>query len=80
MDKKDHMHQSDHNDPLKWKSLGFFSAEEYLLYIFKKTEKITAAIYLISGLLKDDEPMKWELRDHGMELMSSSFLASSNVP
>jgi hypothetical protein len=80
MDKKDNHNDHANNDPLKWKSLGFFSAEEYLLYIFKKTEKITAALYLVSGLLKDDEPMKWELRDHGMELMSSSFIASSNVP
>jgi hypothetical protein len=80
MDKKDNNNQSSFNDPLRWKSLGFFSAEDYLLYIFKKTEKITAGIYLVSGLLKDDEPMKWELRDHGMELMSSSFMASTNVP
>ncbi len=80
MDKKDKNNQSEFNDPFKWKSLGFFSPEEYLLYIFKKTEKITAALYLVSGLLKDAEPMKWELRDHGMELMSSSFMASSNVP
>ncbi|OHA16296.1 MAG: hypothetical protein A2830_00110 [Candidatus Taylorbacteria bacterium RIFCSPHIGHO2_01_FULL_44_110] len=79
MDKKDY-NQGDVNDSLKWKSLGFFSAEDYLLYIFKKTEKITAGIYLVSGLLKDDEPMKWELRDHGMGLMSSSFMASSNAP
>lgn len=68
------------NDPLNWKALGFFSAEEYLIYIFKKTEKITAAIYLVSGLLKDEEPLKWELRDRGMELVSSSFMASSSVP
>ncbi len=80
MDKKDTPYNGQENDPLKWKSLGFFSAEEYLLYVFKKTEKITAAIYLVSGLLKDDEPMKWELRDRGMELMSSSFIASSAVP
>lgn len=80
MDKKDNNGQQNFNDALRWKTLGFFSAEEYLLYIFKKTEKITAGIYLVSGLLKDDEPMKWELRDHGMELMSSSFMASSNVP
>jgi hypothetical protein len=80
MDKKDNNPHGQNNDPLKWKSLGFFSAEDYLLYVFKKTEKITAAIYLVSGLLKDDEPMKWELRDHGMELMSSSFMASSNLP
>lgn len=79
MDRKNNS-QGDINDSLKWKSLGFFSAEDYLLYIFKKTEKITAGIYLVSGLLKDDEPMKWELRDHGMGLMSSSFMASSNLP
>lgn len=80
MDKKDNNYNQNDNEQLKWKSLGFFSAEEYLLYVFKKTEKITAAIYLVSGLLKDDEPMKWELRDHGMELMSSSFMASNNLP
>ena len=68
------------NDPINWKSLGFFSAEDYLIYIFKKTEKITAALYLVSGLLKDDEPLKWELRDRGMELISSSFTASSSIP
>lgn len=79
MDKKDN-NQGFAGDPLNWKSLGFFSAQEYLLYVFKKTEKITAALYLVSGLLKDDEPMKWELRDHGMDLMSASFMASSNMP
>lgn len=80
MDKKDNNQQAGGSDPLKWKSLGFFSAEEYLLYVFKKTEKITAALYLVSGLLKDDEPMKWQLRDQGMEMMSASFMASSNIP
>ena len=34
------------HDPLKWKTLGFFSAEEYLLYVFKKVEKITAPFIL----------------------------------
>ena len=68
------------NDPINWKSLGFFTVEEYLLYVFKKTEKITSALYLVSGLLKDDEPMKWELRDKGMDLLSSSFSASNATP
>jgi len=68
------------NDPTNWKSIGFFSAEDYLIYIFKKTEKIIAALYLVSGLLKDDEPMKWELRDKGMNMLNSSFNASSAVP
>ena len=80
MDKKDNIKDESFNDPLNWKSLGFFSAEDYLLYIFKKTEKITSAVYLVSGLLKDDEPLKWELRDKGMDLISSSFGAASSVP
>lgn len=79
MDSKDN-NAGDLNDPINWKSLGFFSAEDYLVYVFKKTEKITAALYLVSGLLKDDEPMKWELRDRGMDLLSSSFTASSSMP
>jgi len=80
MNEKDINNSDSFNDPLNWKSLGFFSAEDYLLYIFKKTEKITSALYLISGLLKDEEPMKWELRDKGMDLVGSSFMASSSVP
>ena len=79
MDKNNPNDDSYFNDQIKWKNLGFFSAEDYLVYIFK-TEKITAALHLVSGLLKDDEPMKWELRDLGMELLSSSFAASSSVP
>jgi hypothetical protein len=80
MDNKEANSKSPFSDPINWKSLGFFSSEDYLIYIFKKTEKITSALYLISGLLKDDEPIKWELRDHGIDLLSSSFSASSSVP
>lgn len=72
-------HDESFNNPLNWRSLGFFSAEDYLLYVFKKTEKITAALYLVSGLLKDDEPIKWELRDRGIDLLTSSFTASSSM-
>lgn len=77
---KDNQNDGILNDPIKWKSLGFFSAEEYLLYVFKKTEKITSALYAVSGLIKDDDPIKWELRGHGMDLLFSSFTASSSLP
>ena len=77
---KDKNNQASFNDSNNWKSLGFFSSEDYLTYIFKKTEKITSALYLISGLLKDEEPLKWELRDKGIDLVSSSFTASSSLP
>lgn len=80
MDNKETNNQPSFNDPINWKSLGFFSGEDYLIYVFKKTEKITAALYLVSGLLKDDEPIKWELRDRGIDLLSSSFSASNSLP
>jgi hypothetical protein len=84
MDKRDNNKKDKDNNnqgqEFKWRSLGFFSAEDYLIYIFKKTEKITSALYLVSGLLKDDEPLKWQLRDRGMELVTSSFSASSSIP
>jgi len=80
MNPKDNNQTPGLGGPIDWKSLGFFSGEDYLIYIFKKTEKITSALYLVSGLLKDEEPMKWELRDKGMDLLSSSFTASSSLP
>ena len=80
MDNKETNEQSSFSNPIDWKSLGFFSAEDYLIYIFKKTEKITSALYLVSGLLKDNEPIKWELRDRGIDLLSSSFNASCSLP
>ena len=80
MNEKDNNKDQEFNSPIDWKSLGFFSVEDYLVYIFKKTEKITSALYLVSSLLKDEEPIKWELRDKGMDLLSSSFTASSAVP
>lgn len=80
MDNKDINNSPQSGAPIDWKSLGFFSAQDYLIYIFKKTEKITSALYLVSGLLKDNEPMKWQLRDRGMDLLNSSFMASSSIP
>jgi hypothetical protein len=80
MNPKDINNPAFFNDSSGWKSIGFFSGDDYLVYIFKKTEKITAALYLISGLLKDDEPMKWELRDRGIDMLTSSFTASSSLP
>jgi hypothetical protein len=78
------MSEKDKNEsfmnPMNWRSLGFFSVEDYLVYIFKKTEKIASALYLVSSLLKDEEPIKWEIRDKGIDLLSSSFEASSSVP
>ncbi len=69
------------NDGYKvWKSIGFFSGEEHLSFIFKKLEKISAALYLVSGLLKDNEPIKWELRERGITILLSSLVLNNLEP
>ena len=53
-----------------YKELGLFNNGDYLVFSLKKTEKIVSAIYLITSLIKDNEPMKWELREGSMSLLS----------
>ncbi len=45
----------------------------------KKTEKIAAATYLITGFFDDKEPLKWKLRMLSSRLVSSSLSLKDNV-
>jgi hypothetical protein len=63
-----------------WKSIGFFNGEDHLAFTFKKTEKITSALYLVSSLIKDTEPIKWELREKGVSLLSSAISMNGIEP
>lgn len=47
----------------------FYNKPIYL-YIFKKVTKIASAVYLITDLIKDNEPLKWELRKNATVSMS----------
>src|SRR5690349_1665345 len=49
-------------------------------YLFKKTEKIASAIYLITNFIKDNDPVKWELREEAMSLISVSATINGTVP
>lgn len=59
--------------------LRFFSDDEKFVFIFKKTQKLVSALYLITGFLQDGEPLKWKLRSLGSELLSSSILLKDGV-
>jgi len=37
--------------------------DQYLAYISDRVQKITEALYRVTGLLHDKEPLKWETRD-----------------
>lgn len=39
-------------------------------FLYKKTEKLVSATYLITGFLSDSEPMKWSMRQSGVSIVS----------
>lgn len=47
--------------------------DHYLLFLFKKTERIVAALYVITGLIQDQEPLKWNIRESGMLLLQHTL-------
>lgn len=57
--------------------LSFLKDKPELIYIYKKTEKLLSAIYLISSLLSDSEPLKWELRTVSVKLLSQVTLSDT---
>jgi hypothetical protein len=59
-------------------ALRFFSTDKDFVFILKKTEKLTSAIYLISGFFDDQEPLKWKLRNLSNSLLSASLTLKDN--
>jgi len=51
--------------------ISFFNKNENFVFVYKKTEKLVTAIYLVTNLFDSNEPMKWQLRKKGQELLSS---------
>lgn len=49
--------------------------EPFLQYVFLKKEKLTSALYLVTSFIPDQEPIKWKLREKGLELLSDINLA-----
>jgi hypothetical protein len=62
----------------KIQSKVIFSDPAYQ-YIFKKTEKIVAAVYLVTNLISDIEPIKSQIRKVSIGLMSDT-LAIKRLP
>ncbi len=50
-----------------------FAQDQFGLFVYKKTEKLTSALYMITGLVKDSEPLKWAIRDSALELLAAGL-------
>ncbi|HBD25164.1 MAG: hypothetical protein A2566_01980 [Candidatus Zambryskibacteria bacterium RIFOXYD1_FULL_40_13] len=51
-------------------AVSFFDKDADFVLAYKKTEKLVSAMYMITGLFSDSEPMKWTLRKKSGELLS----------
>jgi len=54
------------------KDISIFRDSKSCLFIYKKTNKLSAGIYMVTNLLSDNEPLKWELRNCAQKLVSCS--------
>lgn len=54
-----------------------FEKDNYLLFVYKKSERIVSAFYLVSNLLSDSEPIKWQFRNVGINIMSQTLSLTS---
>jgi len=61
---------SQNTEQIKANSISISEQESDFVLISKKTEKLASAVYLITGLFSDSEPMKWTLRKKVSELLS----------
>ena len=50
--------------------ISFFSKDANFVFLFKKTEKLASAVYLVTSLMSENEPLKWILRKRVSELLS----------
>jgi hypothetical protein len=70
---------SKNNQLIKADIESVFAGDSYGLFVFKKTERIVTAIYLLTGLMSDTEPMKEKLRSIATEMLATVFAMSDRV-
>jgi hypothetical protein len=60
------------------KDISMFRDDKFCLFVYKKTIKLSAGVYVVTNLLSDEEPLKWELRRYGQKLLSSAVSAGNS--
>ncbi len=60
--------------------IGLFSGDQTAIFLYKKTERIVQAMYLVTEFLDDLEPLKRGLREKGLNCISdvTLFLVHGN--
>lgn len=62
---------------LNLRSLSVFESDIQIVFVFKKTERLVSAFYLLTSFLSDSEPIKWKVRNLATSLLSFSLSLSN---
>jgi len=76
-DKKKEVENQTSYSKLNLKTVSIFQNDTQTIFIFKKTERLVSAIYLLTAFLSDNEPIKWKMRDIANRLLSYSINLSN---
>jgi hypothetical protein len=74
--KKDNTEQSQNEKEVNFvqlTSLSLFKKDTFRAFVCKKTERLATAVYLLTNLLPEDEPLKNRFRDTVLDLVSESL-------
>ncbi len=53
----------------KEQSLSYIENDRIFYFVLKKAERLTAAVYMTSGILSDNEPLKWHVRQESLRFL-----------
>lgn len=67
--------ESPHNLPSKYDKKGEIKDPDFFSFVVKRTAKLSSALYLVTNLISDTEPIKWKLRERTLSVLSD--IASS---
>jgi len=57
-------------------NLTIFKDDPKFYYTYKKTEKLVSALYMLSNFISDKEPVRWQLREAGVNVLSQCLVLS----
>ncbi len=66
------LEKKDQTDINSLDNMGFLKNDASFVFLYKKTEKLVTALYMITNFLSDAEPLKWNIRELALSLLSLS--------
>ncbi len=73
-------HQKDtqqFNFPNKGQTQSKSNHQDAVSFLQRKAEKLTTALYMVTEVMSDKEPLKWKARESGVELLSDIAIAGT---